>query len=102
MLESTINLATPATEIKRVKKHVFLNQVKLIPVAFRRIEGTDYFIATRVKVFVAGHIRKNIEYAGATCAGPLMDQVADVPFNDFIDITLEGEGILNPPIIGIF
>jgi hypothetical protein len=106
VVESTINLATPATEIKRVKKHVFLSQVKLVPVQFARIGGTDFFAATRAKVFVAGHIRKNIEYATGACSGPLMDQIADVPFSGFIEISSEGfapgpGGIITPPIIGI-
>jgi hypothetical protein len=103
VVESTIPLATPATEIKRVKKHVFLSQVKLVPVQFARIAGTDFFTATRAKVFVAGHIRKNIEYATGACAGPLMDQIADVPFSGFTDISTGATpgGILTPPIIGI-
>jgi hypothetical protein len=105
-VESTIPLMTPATEIKRVKKHVFLRQVKLLPVSFIRITGTDYFVATRAKVFVAGHIRKNIEYANGACSGPLMDQTADVPFSGFTEITLPSVfptpgGIITPPIIGI-
>ena len=34
VVESDIPLNPPATEIKRVKKHVFLDQVKLVPVRF--------------------------------------------------------------------
>ena len=63
VVESDIPLNPPATEIKRVKKHVFLDQVKLVPVRFARIDNTDFFFVTRAKLFVAGHIRKNIEYA---------------------------------------
>ena len=37
VVESDIPLNPPATEIKRVKKHVFLDQVKLVPVRFARI-----------------------------------------------------------------
>ena len=37
VVESDIPLNPPATEIKRVKKHVFLDQVKLVPVRFPRI-----------------------------------------------------------------
>ena len=33
VVESNIELCPPATEIKRVKKNVFLEQVKLVPVA---------------------------------------------------------------------
>jgi hypothetical protein len=96
-VEANIQLSTPATEIKRVKKNVFLEQIKLVPVSFKRIDKTDYFKVTRAKVFVSGHIRKNIEYAGAACNGPLMDQIADVPFSGFTEI----KKFLNFPIIGI-
>ena len=34
VVESDIPLSPGATEIKRVKKHVFLDQVKLVPVEF--------------------------------------------------------------------
>lgn len=97
VVEANIPLVIPATEIKRVKKNVFLEQVKLVPVRFTRIEGTDFFRVTRAKLFVSGHIRKNIEYASAACNGALQDVIADVPFSGFADITT----FLNAPIIGI-
>ncbi|MCL1694876.1 MULTISPECIES: CsxC family protein [unclassified Lysinibacillus] len=93
VVEADIPLAPAATEIKRVKKNVFLNQVKLVPVAFLRIAGTDFFRVTRAKLFVAGHIRKNIEYASAACNGALQDRIADVPFSGFTDLTF-------PQIVG--
>jgi len=43
VVESDITLSPAATEIKRVKKNVFLNQVKLVPVRFARIANTDFF-----------------------------------------------------------
>ena len=43
VVESDIPLYPAATEIKRVKKHVFLDQVKLVPVTFARIDNTDFF-----------------------------------------------------------
>jgi hypothetical protein len=94
-------IPTPgATEIKRVKKNVFLDQVKLVPVGpFTRIDGTDFFTFQRAKLFIAGHVRKNIEYATAACNGPLQDQIADIGFTGFTELTA-GE-ILNPPIFGI-
>ena len=67
VVESDIPLDPAATEIKRVKKHVFLDQVKLVPVKFERIPNTDFFPITRGKLFVSGHIRKNIEYASPEC-----------------------------------
>ena len=86
VVEADIPLCPPATEIKRVKKHVFLDQVKLVPVRFARIANTDYFTVTRAKLFVSGHIRKNIEYASVECNGALQDRIANVPFSRFCRI----------------
>jgi hypothetical protein len=86
VVESDITLDPPATEIKRVVKNVFLEQVKLVPVAFTRIDGTDFFEVTRAKLFVSGFIRKNIEYASNSCNAPLQDRIADVGFNGFADL----------------
>ncbi len=97
VVEATIPLAPAATEIKRVIKNVFLEQVKLVPVAFTPIVGTDFFNVTRAKLFVAGHIRKNIEYASAECNGALQDRIANVPFSGFADITT----FITHPIFGI-
>ncbi len=97
VVEATITLNPAATEIKRVVKNVFLNQVKLVPVAFEPIPGTDFFNVTRAKLFVAGHIRKNIEYASAECNGALQDRIADVPFSGFADI----KTFITRPILGI-
>ncbi|MED0988243.1 CsxC family protein [Bacillus paramycoides] len=103
VVEADIPLSPAATEIKRVKKNVFLNQVKLVPVAFQRIDGTDFFNVTRAKLFVAGHIRKNIEYATNACNGALQDRIADVPFSGFADLLagFSGGGLITPPILGI-
>ncbi|MEH7513814.1 Uracil permease [Gottfriedia acidiceleris] len=97
VLEADIKLHPAATEIKRVKKNVFLNQVKLVPVKFTRIGNTDFFNVTRAKLFVAGHIRKNIEYASHECKGTLHDRIVDVQFTGFADL----ETFLVSPIIGI-
>jgi hypothetical protein len=97
VVETDIKLHPAATEIKRVKKNVFLNQVKLVPVAFTRIDNTDFFNVTRGKLFVAGHIRKNIEFASHECKGEVHDRIVDIPFTGFTDIT----AFTNPPIIGI-
>ncbi|MET4558950.1 hypothetical protein ABIA69_000093 [Lysinibacillus parviboronicapiens] len=101
VVESDITLSPAATEIKRVKKNVFLNQVKLVPVKFTRIAGTDFFRVTRAKLFVAGHIRKNIEYASSACNGALRDRIADVPFSGFADLTFPQEPGGPTPILGI-
>ncbi|MEA0554976.1 Uracil permease [Lysinibacillus irui] len=101
VVESDITLSPAATEIKRVKKHVFLNQVKLVPVSFARIAGTDFFRVTRAKLFVAGHIRKNIEYASSACNGALQDRIADVPFSGFTELFFPQATGGATPILGI-
>ncbi|MFZ0443745.1 MAG: Uracil permease [Bacillus sp. (in: firmicutes)] len=101
VVESDIPLNPPATEIKRVKKHVFLDQVKLVPVRFLRIGNTDFFRVTRAKLFVAGHIRKNIEYASRDCNGALQDRIANVPFSGFAELTQNDFLAGAFPIIGI-
>ena len=101
VVEADIPLSPAATEIKRVKKHVFLDQVKLVPVRFTRVAtNSDYFFVDRAKLFVSGHIRKNIEYASADCNGALQDRIANVPFSGFADLVGEGD-FINRPIIGI-
>lgn len=42
VVESDISLTPAATEIKRVTKNVFLEQVKLVPVRFKQIGHTDF------------------------------------------------------------
>lgn len=105
VLEADIKLQPPASEIKRVKKHVFLDQIELIPVAFKRIDRTDYFYVTRAKLFVAGTVRKNIEYATKDCTGTIQDRIANVPFTGFAelhgDICENSNGFHQFPIIGI-
>jgi hypothetical protein len=86
--EATIPLNN-ATEIKRVLKNVFLTQCKLVPVAFRDIEGAPGFrLVTRAKLFVEGFVRKNIEYStfSRNCTGQINFTNADVPFSGFADL----------------
>jgi hypothetical protein len=64
-VEADINLPERALEIKRILKDVFLTQCKLVPTRF--FPGTSYVM--RGKLYVAGFIRKNIEYATAGDAG---------------------------------
>lgn len=87
VVEATVPLNPAATEIKRVHKNVELTQVKLVPVAFAPIPGTNFFNVTRAKLFVAGLIRKNIEYASAACNAPLVDRIAHIPFSGFAELT---------------
>ncbi|MCG7335718.1 Uracil permease [Sporosarcina sp. ACRSM] len=99
VVESDISLEPSATEIKRVTKNVFLDQVKLVPVRFCPIGDTDFFEVTRAKLFVSGHIRKDIEYATRNCHGGLRDRIAEVPFSGFAEIT--ADEFLEFPVIGI-
>ncbi|MGE6599903.1 CsxC family protein [Bacillus proteolyticus] len=85
VVESHITLNPAATEIKRVKKNVFLDQVKLVPVKLEKVED-NLFKVKKAKLFVAGHIRKNIEYASSSCNGALQDRIADVKFSGFAEI----------------
>ncbi|MFJ8356969.1 CsxC family protein, partial [Bacillus paramycoides] len=102
VVESTIALNPAATEIKRVKKHVFLDQVKLVPVAFKAIPGSDFFTVEKAKLFVAGHIHKDIEYStnnsgsGNPCNGALQDITAAVKFFGFAE--LKCTDFLSPPL----
>ncbi|MEH6946580.1 Uracil permease [Bacillus sp. JJ634] len=89
VIEADIPLRPAAAEIKRVHKDVFLDQVKLVPVAFAPIPGTSFFNVTRAKLFVSGFIRKNIEYASALCNGLIHDRVAEVPFTGFAELTAD-------------
>lgn len=99
VVESDISLTPAATEIKRVTKNAFLQQVKLVPVRFARIGTTDFFEVTRAKLFVSGFIRKDIEYSSSACNGTLYDRIADVPFSGFAELT--AGDFLTSPIIGI-
>ncbi|OPA80189.1 hypothetical protein BVG16_05440 [Paenibacillus selenitireducens] len=58
-VESTIWLDKPALEIKRVLKDVFIDQCRLIATDIDHETNT----VNRGKLFLFGHIRKNIEYA---------------------------------------
>ncbi|KMY51150.1 CsxC family protein [Peribacillus loiseleuriae] len=99
VVEADISLSPAATEIKRVHKNAFLSQVKLVPVEFAPIAGTNFFNVTRAKLFVSGFIRKNIEYASTECNGNLFDRIADVPFSGFADLTA-ADFILFPILAG--
>ncbi|MFB3161506.1 CsxC family protein [Neobacillus sp. 179-C4.2 HS] len=87
VVEANVPLNPAATEIKRVHKNAQLTQVKLVPVAFTPIPGTNFFNVTRAKLFVAGTIRKNIEYASVACNAPLVDRIATIPFSGFVELT---------------
>jgi hypothetical protein len=82
-VEADIELEANALEIKRVLKDVFLTQCKLIPTKF--VRGTKF--VKLGKLYIAGFIRKNIEYAtvgeqgdNAFC-GDIRHTTVNVPFS---------------------
>lgn len=60
-VEANISLDQPALEIKRVLKDVFIDQCRLVATTFDAATNT----VTAGKLFLFGHIRKNIEFAAA-------------------------------------
>lgn len=83
-LESVIHLNTPAFEIKRIDKEVFLNEARFVPTV-RNEDGT----VTAGIIFLKGYLRKNIEYASRTCkivpgsasiGGVINDTTVQIPF----------------------
>ncbi|WP_346905902.1 CsxC family protein [Clostridium sp.] len=93
-VEAIITLDQPAIEIKRIRKNVFLTQSRLIP--FSQEDGFGTGI-----LFIAGFIRKNIEYATETCrtaetpnvCGDIRQCTVEVPFHFTTRIDF-----LRPPI----
>ncbi|MDR3597369.1 CsxC family protein [Clostridium sp.] len=94
-VEATITLDQAAREIKRIKKNVFLTQSRLIPFSTTPVTpGTGI-------LFIAGFVRKNIEYATQTCitagtpnfCGDIRQCTVEVPFNFTTRVTF-----LRPPV----
>ena len=93
-VEATITLDQPAIEIKRIRKNVFLTQSRIIPFSQDGRPGTGI-------LFIAGFIRKNIEYATQTCrtagtpnvCGDIRHCTVEVPFNFTTRITFIREPI---------
>ncbi len=93
-VEATIKLNQVVMEIKRIKKNVFLTQSRIIPFS------QDNRLCTGI-LFIAGFIRKNIEFATQTCTtartpnvcGDIRHCTVEVPFNFTTRITF-----LRPPI----
>ena len=93
-VEATITLDQAAIEIKRIKKNVFLTQSRIIPFSQDNRPGTGI-------LFIAGFVRKNIEYATQTCTtagtpnfcGDIGHCTVEVPFNFTTRITFR-----RPPV----
>jgi hypothetical protein len=95
-VEATITLDQPVREIKRIKKNVFLTQSRLIPFSGATPTSTDTGI-----LFIAGFVRKNIEYATQTCpaaanpnyCGDIRHCTIEAPFTFTTRVTF-----LRPPV----
>jgi len=98
-VETNLELSPAASEIKRVYKDVFLTQCKLVPVDFDETElCPGVRNVTRAKLFIAGFIRKDIEYATGSCDGVIRDKIVNVPFSGYAD--LKCHDFITFPILG--
>ncbi|NSB30264.1 CsxC family protein [Clostridium saccharoperbutylacetonicum] len=94
LVEATITLGQAVMEIKRIKNNVFLTESRIISFCQDDPLGTGI-------IFIAGFIRKNIEYTTQTCTvagtpntcGDIRHCTVEVPFNFTTRITF-----LRPPI----
>lgn len=81
-VEAAIKLDEEVIEIKRIRKNVYLTQSRIIPFSQDSRPGTGI-------LFIAGFIRKNIEYATNECrkhgstniCGDIRHCTVEVPFN---------------------
>ncbi|WP_373899118.1 CsxC family protein [Haloimpatiens sp. FM7315] len=86
--EAEITFPEPYAEIKRITKDVYLTQCKLIPGTGTSEDG----VPTSGKLFIAGYIRKNIQYATTECVsssivgGVIKDLTVDVNFQGVTEI----------------
>lgn len=84
-------------EIKRIKKNVFLTQSRLIPFSSTTTPVTNGIL------FIAGFVRKNIEYSTQTCitagtanyCGNIGQCTVEVPFNFTTRVTFIRRPIFN-------
>ena len=76
LTESDIYLPSPATDIKNIRKNVYLTQCKAVPVIPEEFPETA---PTAVKLYVEGYIHKNIQYADG-CEGSVKDYSVNAPF----------------------
>ena len=97
--ESVITLPTAALEIKRISKTVKITQCRFFNAIPAIAPGTP---ADTAKLFLAGFIRKDIQYTEVTAgtptpttvAGTIRDFVVDIPVSCVADL---GTGFTLPP-----
>lgn len=93
-VEAVITLDQAVVEIKRIKKNIFLTQSRIIPFSQDNRPGTGI-------LYIAGFVRKNIEYATQDCTtagttnfcGDIRHCTVEVPFNFTTRVTF-----LRPPV----
>lgn len=88
-VESVERLPKPAKEIKRIRKNVHLTQCKLVQSQFTQPNNNNNnngFSPGNLKLFLAGFVKKNIEYV-PSCSGGVMHHTVDVPFHCVVPIT---------------
>lgn len=96
-VEAEIEFKEPYYEIKRIKKDIFLTQCKLIPRAGKGYCGKK---VKNGKLFLAGFVRKNIEYATVCCTsedavcGDIKHMTVDIPFKCVTEVEYDV-----PPVI---
>lgn len=89
-LESFVKLEEPAIEIKRIRKNVELTQCDVLP-------SFSHCKKPTIKLFLAGFVRKNIEYATADYGNPqkingnIRHTTVKVPFNCITEVELAKE-----------
>lgn len=84
LTESEIHLPSHATEVKVIRKNIFLTQCEAIPVI--PAVAPDTF-TNDVKLFVEGYIHKDIQYV-EECEGYVRDYSVKVPFKCYTRVTL--------------
>ncbi|WP_216828214.1 CsxC family protein [Alkalihalobacterium elongatum] len=87
-VESVDRLPKLAREIKRIRKNVHITQCKLVQSQFTNqdpLNDNGVFTPGVLKLFLAGFVRKNIEFV-PSCSGAVEHHTVDVPFHCVLPI----------------
>ncbi|MEK3854463.1 CsxC family protein [Cytobacillus sp. FSL H8-0458] len=95
LTESDICLPSYATDVKVIRKNIYLTQCKAIPVDLDPTNGDP--TTTSVKLFVEGYIHKNIQYV-EDCEGYVKDYSVNVPFKCYSRV----DDLAVPAILPLF
>jgi hypothetical protein len=100
---STIRLESKASEIKRIRKNVFIRQCHLIPGTLTPITTPPTTPITGI-LNIAGFVRKNIEFVSKECigkgvsSGRILDTTVEVPFNCTATVTFTIRPVFTPNV----